>query len=299
MSISKKGALTSALILIFSGAQVYAQSTVMVKSFLAESVVPLANVNGVSAPNVSSDVVAALQNNALELREQINYTASSHTALVKGFLVQPGSPIPTPDNSGGVTPAWNYTVSVDRVLMTKSSGIVLTGAVTSNPGGSPFGDLTGDEVVIAALYKIPVDPVPVANTAYTAVSVDIIGLASLFSKDGAGTISLSSGTTTPQVPIASAGKRMVTTRNVFQLSAAGSSDPMGGTLTYSWKFIAVYGQAADLLNANTASPTVRLPDYSDAVGDYTFQLTVTNSAGMSATDTVIVTYDPASTSQNQ
>ncbi len=68
---------------------------------------------------------------------------------------------------------------------------------------------------------------------------------------------------------------------------------MGGTLTYSWKFIPVYGQAATLVGADTATPSVTVPDYSDAVGDYTFQVTVSNSAGLSSTDMVTVTYDPS------
>jgi hypothetical protein len=40
---------------------------------------------------------------------------------------------------------------------------------------------------------------------------------------------------------------------------------------------------------------VTVPDYSNAQGDYTFQLTVTNAAGLSSTDTVVVTYDVGQT----
>ncbi len=213
--------------------------------------------------------------------------------------MQTGALLPTPDNSGGATFVWSYVVQVDRAFVTSKRGIVLTGSVLSNTGGSPFGDLTGNEVVISGSFMLPVDPVPVANTAYTAVSVNVVGVANLFGKQGYGNISLLASGTNPQAPVANAGKRVVTAKNVVQLSAAGSSDPMGGALTYSWKFIPIYGQTANITGADTANPVVTLPDYSDAVGDYTFQLTVTNQAGLSSTDTVIVTYDPSTGTSGQ
>ena len=46
---------------------------------------------------------------------------------------------------------------------------------------------------------------------------------------------------------------------------------------------------ATLTGADTATPIVS--DYSNAQGDYTFQLTVTNAAEGASTDAVVVTYD--------
>ena len=56
--------------------------------------------------------------------------------------------------------------------------------------------------------------------------------------------------------------------------ASGSSDPAGGTLTYSW----------DLGNGTTATGVTATATYA-AIGDYTVTLTVTNQAGQIDTDT--------------
>ncbi|SHJ27469.1 glycoside hydrolase family 48 protein [Aquimarina spongiae] len=56
--------------------------------------------------------------------------------------------------------------------------------------------------------------------------------------------------------------------------ASGSSDPAGGTLTYSW----------DLGNGTTATGVTATSTYA-AIGDYTVTLTVTNQAGQIDTDT--------------
>ena len=99
------------------------------------------------------------------------------------------------------------------------------------------------------------------------------------------------GYTTSVVPVAVAGpKNFSTPSPQFQLNGTKSTDPSGGTLIYHWTFMPVFGTTASLVGADTATPTVTVPSYVDAQGDYTFQLTVTTAGGLSATDTVTVTY---------
>jgi hypothetical protein len=68
------------------------------------------------------------------------------------------------------------------------------------------------------------------------------------------------------------------------LDGSGSSDPDGDTLTYSWTQTA--GTQVTLNDANSASPSFTAPDV-DSNGDtLTFELTVDDGNGHTATDTV-------------
>ena len=77
----------------------------------------------------------------------------------------------------------------------------------------------------------------------------------------------------------------------FTLSAKTSSDPNGGTLIYKWALIPAAGQSVTVTGETTATPSVTIIDAGAASGLYTFQLTVTNSAGLSSIDTVTVDYE--------
>jgi hypothetical protein len=132
------------------------------------------------------------------------------------------------------------------------------------------------------------------------VTTNIAGVATLFSAAGRGTLAIGSQNST-QPLTANAGADFVTRSPMFQLTSNRTANPGGAQLTYRWRFIPVFGQFAEIQNANTASPTVVLPDYSSAAGNYTFELTVTDAQGNTSTDTVLVTYDPPaprSTSSN-
>jgi len=85
-------------------------------------------------------------------------------------------------------------------------------------------------------------------------------------------------------PIADAGKDFETLVRQVQLNGTGSRDPDGGPLTYSWRVL--QGRAA-ILNPTSPTPTVQLDGL---FGDYIFELTVTNRAGLSSTARVIVRF---------
>lgn len=99
-----------------------------------------------------------------------------------------------------------------------------------------------------------------------------------------------SGTTTPPAPgqtIAIAGPHNFSTLSrSIQLDGSQSTSADGKPLTYSWT-IPQGGPSAAILGANTATPVVQFPQRQVT---YTFQLTVTDSAGKSSTDFVTVDY---------
>lgn len=83
-------------------------------------------------------------------------------------------------------------------------------------------------------------------------------------------------------PVADAGRDFETLVRQVQLNGTGSRDPDGGPLTYSWRVL--QGRAA-ILNPTSPTPTVQLDGM---FGDYIFELTVTNKAGLSSTARVTV-----------
>lgn len=88
-------------------------------------------------------------------------------------------------------------------------------------------------------------------------------------------------------PIASAGLDFeVDEGATAMLSAAGSSDPEGGALTYSWTQIGT--PTVVINNADTATSTFTAPSVAMDT-PLTFELEVTDVTGLTATDTVVVT----------
>lgn len=89
-----------------------------------------------------------------------------------------------------------------------------------------------------------------------------------------------------QPPVANAGAdRTVTVNQSVSFSSTGSSDADGSISSYVWNF----GDGSSASGA-TASKTYT------AAGSYTVTLTVTDNAGATASDTAVVTVQPASSS---
>jgi hypothetical protein len=90
-------------------------------------------------------------------------------------------------------------------------------------------------------------------------------------------------------PVADAGvDQTVAELTSVTLNGSGSSDPEGGTLSFSW--IQTGGTTISLTNADTATPSFTAPDLSAGEQQVlTFQLTVTDDGTSQASDTCSVT----------
>jgi hypothetical protein len=127
---------------------------------------------------------------------------------------------------------------------------------------------------------------PQITTAYTCIATGENGVTA--SK----TVTVTVGSTTaptsapPTIVIGGGSTQTTTVRNVL-INASASSSPAGNNpLTYS--LATLYG-SAEIINGNTSMPTVVL---GPTAGPYYFNLTVTDSKGMSTTQEITITYAP-------
>jgi len=100
------------------------------------------------------------------------------------------------------------------------------------------------------------------------------------------TVTVTVNATANQAPIANAGpdKTITLPTNSVGLDGSRSYDPDGTIASYSWGKVSGPG-AATIINSNTATPTVT----GLQAGQYVFQLTVTDNAGLTASDVTTVT----------
>jgi Bacterial Ig-like domain/PKD domain len=92
-------------------------------------------------------------------------------------------------------------------------------------------------------------------------------------------------TATPIIAIAGDDKTLSEGETV-QLNGSASRDPQGGTLTYAWNQTA--GASVILSDASSATPTFTAPDVGANGDTLTFELTVNDTSGQTATDSVNV-----------
>ena len=96
-----------------------------------------------------------------------------------------------------------------------------------------------------------------------------------------------------QPPVAKAGSdRTVQAGSTVTLSGATSTDPDDGIASYQWQQNS--GTAVTLAGADTANASFVAPQVGSSGATLTFQLTVTDNAGMSSSDTVNVTVNRSS-----
>ncbi len=241
-------------------------------------------------PNINPATVAAVLTGAVEAREQFSLNTASNVLTVQGFTAQPASTSPTPvQNINSSAVLYLYQVQVDKVYFTcqPTPSVLITGKIINNFPNTPFGNANGALVAIGFGYTTDT-PAKVNN-----LTVLLPGLAGLYSGAAVGTLTFPSASvnppgtanTNPAIVFTPAATQTVFQKQI-QLDASKSTDPNGLQLTYVWTQVNS-NIAAGISNGNTATPLVT---FSGGKGDYTFQVTVTNSKGGSSTGQTTISY---------
>jgi hypothetical protein len=227
--------------------------------------------------------------------------STSQTITTLGTVVPAGTQVVSPtatttytltatNNAGSVTAT--ATVTVTQI----PNPIVVSFTATPNPSTVPGGAVVlncqtqnAASITMAGLTfltpNITYTVYPQTTTSYSCIATGENGVVA--SK----TLTVTVGSTPPPtgapptIVIAGGSNQTTTVRNVL-IDASGSSSPQGGNLTYS--LATLYG-SAQIINGNTSKPTVTL---GPTPGPYYFNLTVTDSRGVSSTQEITITYAP-------
>jgi hypothetical protein len=225
---------------------------------------------------------------AWEVRVRLIYNPSGATLTSTIFVVQPSSVMPTPINANltgliiGV-----YTLNVEKIYSTTmpKNALAFTGTVSGSSIGGVLGNVTGLPFSVSMTYT---DPTATVATKVTDVVHLVAGRVMVYTKEASGTLVVPK-TTTPTTP-PTVGPQIVTVAptvtidSQLGLDASGTTDASGTPLSFAWKSV---GKTSAILNPNTAMATVQ---FGEGLGDYTFELTVTNGNGVSMTKTIIISY---------
>ena len=168
--------------------------------------------------------------------------------------------------------------------------VLITGWVIDNFPLTPYGDLIGAPVAIGFGYKPGSDG---SATDVNNLTILVPGIAGLFSDSASGTLTFpaapvnppGSTGTTPTIVFTPGATQEIAQKQLY-LDASKSTDPNGLQLTYQWRQVNT-NIPAGISNGNTATPLVT---FNGGKGDYIFEVTVTNSEGVSATAQTTIHY---------
>lgn len=257
----------------------FAQSSATLSQFTAESVLNIDQWTASSTLTLSQAVIDAAEAGAIELRQQVTCDPEQKIAHVVGFQVAPGALLPTEGVQTAST-LWAFDVRIDEILKNQgqANGVVMTGVYRN--GGSPFEGVTPSSAVISFTYTSGA-----SDASFQGISVSLVRAGATFAASGKGLI----GVKKPAVTAVASPRGASVGSLIFTLDASKPSSASGNPLTYKWQFLPGSGQTAMLVGDNTANLQVSLlPGDPFVYGDYTFRLTVTNAAGVSASDTVTI-----------
>lgn len=222
---------------------------------------------------------------AWEVRERLIYNPSGATLTSTLFVVQPGSVMPTPINAnltGAIIGV--YTLNVEKIYSTSSprNSLAFTGTVAGSSAGGVLGNVTGLPFSISMAYSNDV-PAKVTDVVHV-----VAGRIAVYTPAATGVLIVPK--TTPVTPPVGSGPQIVIVAPAVTidlqvvLDATKTTDSSGTSLTFAWKSL---NKSSAILNPNTALATVQ---FGEGLGDYMFELTVTNGNGLTAKQTVTVSY---------
>ena len=256
-----------------------------ISTFTQEITVLPTALSAATPPPIPPSLIAAIASGALEIRQQA-IDANLKQLRVKTFTVAPSRRIrhlpPAKITSWTITPSMSRRPFSD---IASEYGVDRIRQQCCHP--SPIGVVRGSIVIYSVGYTQGVNGAAQFNN--TTVVLPGTGRFLLAATSSgtlrfAGDATPATGGTGTGAPVADAGPDITALTLEAQLDGSKSSDPDGDAITYSWKSV---GRSASLRNATSAMPIVQ---FGEGFGEYEFELTVTDSKGLSTTDRVKVLY---------
>ena len=255
-----------------------------IKSFILEHHIdPHAFVSNF-IPSFAPAQLAVFFDPTKEVHTRFEYSSTDKVLRAWSFAVPLGAAAITDPNSDFKSRAIAIAVlPVDKVATVCSPrpAVAMIGYVQDST--PVYGSMVG----LPHWVSFSINPSIKQGSGYNAANIVVVnaGTTSILGNDGAITFEAATTPSTPTTAVAGP-KTLSTTTKSIQLDGTQSVSSDGKPLSYSWS-IPSGAPSASISGGNTATPTVQ---FGQGRSTYSFQLTVTDSSGNSATDVATISY---------